>query len=65
MFVWNKIQSFERRHKPVALSGKFSNPSTEELLIGTRGQTEKYLRPNVSVNQLVTAPVTRHSEKPS
>ena len=44
MFTWIKTR---KDGKPFLLDGKYTRTSTEELLIGTRGNTKRFVRENV------------------
>lgn len=61
MFIWNKT----RNGKPALLPGTYSDTSTEELKIATRGSPlDRCLNSSIRVPQVVSAEVGRHSAKP-
>ena len=43
MFHWIKV----KKGKPASLPGTFSNTNVEELLVATKGDYHRYLRPGI------------------
>ena len=58
-FVWNKIYA---NGKPYCGMGYWTRSASEICILGFKGKLE---RQNANVYQVITAPVTKHSEKPS
>lgn len=58
-FVWIKIS---KKGKPRLLTGHYTGSNSEDCFLGIRGRMQVK---DKGVNQVVTAPLTKHSEKPN